>query len=199
MKPNIPNEETCTTREAAQILGISLRTAQMWVERGVLQAWKTAGGHRRINLASVRKLLGERQQAAGTPDMQVLVVEDDLITLKMYQAVIAQWHLPMQFAFATNAYEGLLHIGRERPDVLITDLDLPGMDGFGMIRTLRAFPETRNMTIIVVTGLEAEAIRARGELPVGVPVLFKPVRFDVLKDMLQVKLPAIGLPQDLRF
>ena len=47
----------CTTREAAEILGISLRTAQLWVESGQLEAWKTEGGHRRIARVSIERLL----------------------------------------------------------------------------------------------------------------------------------------------
>ena len=54
-----------STREAAQLLGISLRTAQLWVESGVLRAWKTAGGHRRILRASVEAVLAERRIAVG--------------------------------------------------------------------------------------------------------------------------------------
>ena len=42
-----------TTRNAAKLLGISVRTAQQWVERGKLEGWKTDGGHRRISHTSV--------------------------------------------------------------------------------------------------------------------------------------------------
>ena len=44
---------SCTTREAAEALGICVRTAQLWVEQGRLRAWKTPGGHRRILRESV--------------------------------------------------------------------------------------------------------------------------------------------------
>ncbi|MGE5467624.1 MAG: EAL domain-containing protein [Ignavibacteria bacterium] len=47
--------EICSTREAAELLGVSLRTVQLWVDSGILKAWKTAGGHRRISLESVRQ------------------------------------------------------------------------------------------------------------------------------------------------
>ena len=47
----------CTTREAAEILGVSLKTAQLWSESGLLEAWRTDGGHRRIFRSSVERLL----------------------------------------------------------------------------------------------------------------------------------------------
>lgn len=45
----------CTTAEAARSLGVSIRTIQLWVDGGVLAAWKTVGGHRRILLDSVER------------------------------------------------------------------------------------------------------------------------------------------------
>ncbi|MEI4484515.1 MULTISPECIES: excisionase family DNA-binding protein [unclassified Phyllobacterium] len=45
-----------TTAKAAQLLGVSVRTAQLWVENGQLESWKTPGGHRRIKLQSVLNL-----------------------------------------------------------------------------------------------------------------------------------------------
>jgi len=49
--------EYLSTRQAALRLGVSLGTVQNMVENGVLEAWKTAGGHRRIPVASVETLL----------------------------------------------------------------------------------------------------------------------------------------------
>ena len=51
------NEQFYSTAEAAKLLGVSHRTIQLWVEAGTLQAWKTAGGHRRIASGSVERLL----------------------------------------------------------------------------------------------------------------------------------------------
>ncbi|WP_434089560.1 MerR family transcriptional regulator [Neopusillimonas aromaticivorans] len=48
---NAPGGQVISTREAADRLGVSVRTVQLWVESGVLDAWKTPGGHRRIPLA----------------------------------------------------------------------------------------------------------------------------------------------------
>lgn len=59
-------KDILTTAEAAQLLGISTRTAQLWVESGQLPSWKTPGGHRRIPRQAVFDLI-ERplQQQSG--------------------------------------------------------------------------------------------------------------------------------------
>ncbi|MBJ7502814.1 MAG: excisionase family DNA-binding protein, partial [Polynucleobacter sp.] len=83
-----------STREAAELLGISLRTAQLWVENGALLAWKTSGGHRRILLHSVQKILDERERSAvdvvRAPDarLKVAIVEDDPDVVTLLQMML---------------------------------------------------------------------------------------------------------------
>lgn len=181
----------CTTREAAQLLGVSLRTAQLWVESGLLEAWKTEGGHRRILRASVDRLLAGKAgtlPAAAQGDeepLQVLVVEDDNILLKLYQLRIAAWKLPLALSVAGNGYEGLMRIGRKSPDLLVLDLAMPGMDGFQMLHHLVHSPFREGMEIAVVTGLDEEEIADRGGLPQGVTLLPKPVPFARLREIVE--------------
>lgn len=56
-----------TTREAAKLLGIAVSTAQQWIENGVMPAWKTPGGHRRVRLSEVSELLRARASLGTQP------------------------------------------------------------------------------------------------------------------------------------
>jgi excisionase family DNA binding protein len=58
--PRDGEDPILTTREAARLLGIAVSTAQQWTETGVLPAWKTPGGHRRVRQSDVSALLRER-------------------------------------------------------------------------------------------------------------------------------------------
>ncbi len=178
----------CTTREAANLLGVSVGTVQLWVESGLLQAWKTAGGHRRVLRDSVDSLLHKKpvspaapvprlNESAGPKRMRVLVVEDDPNLLRLYQAQISQWPIPTSVTLIDNAVSALLHMGRGGPDLLISDLHMPGMDGFAMLRVLCKSPEMAQTTMVVVTGLDAEEVVSRGGVPPGVDVLTKPIPF----------------------
>lgn len=184
----------CTTREAADRLGVSLRTAQLWVDSGILAAWKTDGGHRRISLDSVESLLREKtsdiltnRQAIATASyaadrLKLLVVEDDNVLLKLYRARIAAWNLPIDLTTASNGYEALVLIGREQPDLMITDLRMPGIDGIQMVNALLASSFREGMEIIVVTGMPSDAIEG---LPPGIKRLTKPVPFNELKGIVE--------------
>ena len=174
----------CTTREAAKILGTSLRTIQLWVESGILQAWKTPGGHRRITRESMQQLFERRTSTfAKTRQarLKILVAEDDEDLLKLYEMTLSGWDLPLDLALVRNGFDALIKIGEAKPDVLITDLNMSGMDGFQMIRALRDEDYYRSMKIVVVTGLGKSEIKARGGLPKDVSVFFKPVAFEELR------------------
>lgn len=187
----VPQTAYCTTREAAELLGISLRTAQLWAESGLLEAWKTEGGHRRISRSSVLRLIegGEaprERHKIGKPSpgvlerIKVLIVEDDSVLLKLYKAAIASWKLPAETITAQNGVEGLIRVGRDAPDLMITDLSMPGMDGFQLINSLADSAFREGMEIIVVTGMDKTSIEERGGLPGDIRILPKPVPFVML-------------------
>lgn len=186
-------KDVYTTREAAEILGVALRTVQLWVENGILHAWKTPGGHRRITRASVDSLLRQRddmsepaQRTETRNKMQtVLVVEDQPSLLKLYQMAFDSWGLPVRLVTARDGFQGLVQVGSRHPVVLITDIRMPGLDGAEMVRRLRGRPEFAGMKIIVVTALSPEEIERLGGLPQDVPVLAKPIPFPVLRELIE--------------
>jgi excisionase family DNA binding protein len=181
----------CTTREAGLLLGVSAGTVQLWVDSGLLQAWKTAGGHRRVVLESVRQLL-KKNPASAPPvavpaigvaavrPLKIVVVDDDAHMLGLYQRHLASWAIAPEVTFIDDAVSALLSMGRSRPDLLVTDLHMPGMDGFNMLRVLCRAPEMANTTIVVASALEAAEISQRGGIPPGIELLTKPVPFDRL-------------------
>ena len=181
----------CTTREAATLLGVSVGTVQLWVESGLLQAWKTAGGHRRVLRDSVDKLLHKENApvqkevppaaAALTPQkLSIMVVEDDAALLRLYNTNLSRWPMAPEVTAVDNAVEALMLLGKKSPDLLIVDLNMPGMDGFKMLRVLHETPAMANTTIVVVTGLDDAAIKAHGGVPPNVEVLHKPIAFSRL-------------------
>ena len=201
-QPDPASAEVVSTKEAASLLGVSHRTVQLWVESGVLQAWKTAGGHRRILLTSVHRLVAQRNQAVagGQPEApaaasapssvrRIVMADDDATLLRLYELEISGWGLDAELIKARDGFDALIRIGEARPDLLISDLNMPGMDGFRMVRTLRADPRYGKMAIIVISGLDRATIASMG-LPLDIPVFSKPVRFPELRAKIEQLLGA---------
>ncbi|KQQ47327.1 excisionase [Duganella sp. Leaf126] len=62
----MPNskDSVLTTRATAELLGVAVSTAQLWIENGAIPSWKTPGGHRRVRLSAVKRLMEQRGLAA---------------------------------------------------------------------------------------------------------------------------------------
>ncbi len=196
-----PNEEVCTTPEAARLLGISPSTVQQLVEAGIIKAWKTRGGHRRIPLSAVYAYKAgaaaaqepavtsvpaarDAQPRAGQP-LQVLVVEDNEMQRVVYQQHFTAWQLPMQVQYCDNGYTALLEIAARKPDVLLSDILMSGLDGLEMVRTLLERPELADMNIAILSSVEPDVLAQRGGVPAHVLYFGKPVDFDELRGYLR--------------
>ncbi len=178
-------EPLLSTQQAADLLGVSLRTVQLWVEKGALDAWKTPGGHRRVTQSSVERLLLKNQTQPVDNSVRILLAEDDELLKQLYSLQIESWDLPMSLQSVTNGIAGLLKIGEWAPQILISDLQMPELDGFQMIRELKLSPRHENMKIIVVTALTDAEIAAGGGLPESVQLMRKPLLLSDLKDRLE--------------
>lgn len=188
--------EVVSTREAAEALGVSLRTVQLWTEAGVLDAWKTPGGHRRIYRASIDRVLEQRQppSQASAPSSDLptlLIVEDEPEFRTLYANAAKRWAFPCSVVAVASGFDALIQLGTLSSAVLVTDLRMPGIDGFEMIRALRTLPAAPAFSIIVATALSPAAIEAKGGLPDDVLVMSKPLDLNALRDAVQQRLAAL--------
>jgi excisionase family DNA binding protein len=176
----------CGTSYAAKVLGISVGTVQGLVEKNELKAWKTQGGHRRISVQSIqdyqrRHILGPTSLMLGDDRLRVLVVDDDKVTRALLEANFDKWSLPIDAVMYASAMEALLDMPSLQPHVLLTDLRMPNVDGFQLLKTISTHTLFTNLAVVVITGMDADEVKARGGLPDGVQMLQKPVDMDWLR------------------
>jgi len=191
-------KEFLTSREAALMLGVALSTVQLWTENGILRAWKTSGGHRRIARNSVETLLIEQRavidnvsldSTSADTALEIVVVEDEPLIVQLYQAQLLAWEFNLNLITATNGFDGLMQIGRCSPDVIITDLVMPDMDGFQMINALKRFPILESCLIVVVSILSEQEIQEKGLFTKDNIVFFqKPVPFEEIKNLISKRI-----------
>ncbi|MCP8689769.1 response regulator [Marinobacterium sedimentorum] len=188
-------DDICTSRKAAEMLGVSARTVQLWADAEVIESWKTPGGHRRFSLLQVEKLVRELQDGKGpilseaqagadassTAPVRVLVIDDEKVLLRLYELTLKSWQLPLELHLSDNGYSGLLSVGQVEPQLLVLDLNLPNIDGFSIIAALKHSGLLERMELMVISALEPDEVLAR--MPVGVDcqVLPKPIPFEEIK------------------
>jgi excisionase family DNA binding protein len=191
-------DEDCTTVEVARRLGMAVRSVQLMVDRGELEAWRTPGGHRRIRRTSVDRWLASRTGAAGLAEggaartgdrraqakpPRVLLIEDSRHFQNLVTLLLRSRFPHVELHVADDGIAGLALAGKLEPEVLLVDILLPGIDGATLITGLRSHPGFARSRLIVVTSLEGEALAPYAFALDGLPVVHKP--------RLAVELPAL--------
>ena len=92
--------------------------------------------------------------------MKVLVVDDNAIARDLLSTAVTR--AGHQLLEATNGAECLAKATRERPQVVLLDVMMPGMSGFDVCRSLRAVPALRDVVVILVTALDDSEARVAG-------------------------------------
>jgi excisionase family DNA binding protein len=178
---------SCSTAHLARRLGVSVPTVQRWVDLGHLKAWKTVGGHRRIDAESAENFIriqtqqrgGEAMDAAAPAEavvpFSVLVVDDNPADRDLLCALVEIAVPGARIVVAGNGFDALIEVGKAMPDLIVTDITMPHMDGVEMIRHLSLQGETRPPAIVAVSGHPPAHIERLGSLPSCVTLLAKPV------------------------
>lgn len=182
------SDDTLTTAQAAARLGVAPNSVMAWADAGLLLAWRTPGGHRRISAASVQAMLEQRRQRAALTRQRaakVMLVEDNPDT-----ALVLSSHLTVilptaQVRTVRNGFEALVLAGREPPDLLISDVNLPGMNGLAMMNSLRSQDATARVRFVIVSNHSRQELGLFGPLPDDVPFLNKPVSPDALREAIE--------------
>ena len=81
--------------------------------------------------------------------IKILVIEDHAVDLKLADLVLSTAGHDVSVAGA--AEQALAAIKKDRPQLILLDLDLPGMDGLALVRKLKADPDTRDIHVVAVT------------------------------------------------
>ena len=138
-----------TTIETARLLGLAVRSVQLMVDRGELEAWKTPGGHRRISKVSVERWIAVNRMnvssgstgGTGRPESRaprVLLVEDSSHFQNLVSLLVREQYPEVELHVADDGIAGLAMYGQLQPQVLIVDILLPGIDGATLITGLRS-------------------------------------------------------------
>lgn len=119
-----------STAKAAKILGMSITMLQKMVDQDILKAWKTPGGHRRIDMESVLnyqeglyKDHGVKDKTKPLPVIQIIL--DDPNLLKRIEQETAAWSRNFDISFWDSVQDAFLSFSTKMPDVLIVQVSTP--------------------------------------------------------------------------
>jgi len=189
-EPPPPEAADFSTLDAARVLGMAVRSVQLMVDRGELEAWKTPGGHRRISRASVDAQLARRSGGTSAVSnapmpsrrerLRVLLIEDSVHYQNLIAMLLKQDFPELELHIASDGIVGLALCGKLEPELLLIDIMLPGIDGASLVTSLRSQPTFSGSRLIVVTSLDENQRAPYAFALQGVPVVHKP---NIVRDL----------------
>ncbi|MBR5063999.1 MAG: response regulator [Bacteroidales bacterium] len=90
----------------------------------------------------------------------VLAVDDIPLNLVLVQKMLSRFNFQMRTA--ANGQQALDAVAQKKPDLILLDLMMPGIDGFEVIRQLRANPETAGIQIVILSALNSNEDVVKG-------------------------------------
>jgi DNA-binding response OmpR family regulator len=128
--------------------------------------------------------------------LRLLFVDDDPILREF--AVVHLSTDKARVAVAGDGVQALEHLGRERFDLVLLDLEMPTMDGFEVLRRMRDEPATATTPVIVVTGREDVSAIDRAFLAGATSFIVKPLNWRLLAYQIRFVHRAFRTEQTLR-
>jgi len=170
-----------TTFEAAKLCHVSPLSIINWVNAGRIPAFRTPGGHRRIRREDLARFMRENgiplpeELRDGSGRSRVLVVDDEASIRDIFSESLAQRSNPYEVMTAADGFEAGRLVATFRPDVVLLDLRMPGLDGFQVCRTIKGDSETASTVVIAMTGYHTHETESRILECGAVRCLAKPV------------------------
>ena len=149
-------EDVLTVFKAGQHCNVSPKTIINWIESGHIKAYKTVGGHRRINRADLVAFM--QKQGIPTPKEEpteghkkILVVDDDPIIVETIVQALEEDEFDYEVISASDGFEAGLQVNHFAPNLLILDIMMPDIKGYEVCKKIKQNPETRDTKIIVLS------------------------------------------------
>ena len=150
--------------EVARICGVVNQTAINWIKSGHLKAFQTPGGQYRVYAEDLVAFLTSRGMrvpadlttgAAVQPDRDlVLIVDDDPQINTLLMRFLQKKDPGRRILQAFDGFEAGRLISDRRPEAVILDIGLPGLDGHGLCRRIKEDSALARPVIVAISGLD---------------------------------------------
>ncbi|TVR74464.1 MAG: response regulator [Spirochaetaceae bacterium] len=188
-------ERVFSAHEVANICGVVNQTAINWIDRGHLEAYSTPGGQYRIYADVLARFLQKQGMRLPEELMQVLaeqarieevlIVDDDQDFNDYLREYLSKKYPAYRINQAFDGYDAGRAILRHKPDLIILDINLPGVDGYKLCRQIKADETLTRPIVVAVTGESDDAVEKEALEAGADAFLVKPVQPESLPDLIE--------------
>ncbi len=191
-------DKVFTTYQIAAMLNVDITTVINWINDGRLAAYKTPGGHRRVNISNLIRFLRKYKmpipedfaddERKFAPAKKILIVDDDKEVIEYIGRVIERYFSEVKVEFAMNGFLAGEKIAAFKLDLIILDIKLPGIDGFEVMKRLK---KGKKMKILAITGYPSAEVKSKILDAGAIEYLVKPFApkeiSEKIRNLLQLK------------
>jgi CheY-like chemotaxis protein len=120
----------------------------------------------------------------------VLAVDDIPLNLLLVQKMLARYNFKMRTA--ANGQQALDAVSAEKPDLILLDLMMPGIDGFEVIRRLKNNPDTADIRIVILSALNSNEDVVKGFNLGADDFIMKPIIMEKLLSCIVTQLQVVA-------
>jgi CheY-like chemotaxis protein len=144
-----------STFAIAEMLHVDPGSVANWIDQNLLKAYRTPGGHRRVATEDLLVFLREHKMPIP-PEMnhspnRILIVDDEAAITQLIARAIHAALPECEILEAHDGFRAGTIIATSRPDVVILDLRMPGMDGYEVCRLIKSQETTRHAEVLAMT------------------------------------------------
>ena len=154
--------------EAARAEAARAEAARIEAARVAAEATRVAAEAARVEATAA----AARAVAPKSPEQTLVLIADDSKVVRIKTGRLLALHR-YRVAYANDGLEATRALLSETPDIVITDVEMPGMDGFELTRHVRQNPRTAHIPVIMITSADdkhrSDADRAGVSVLLGKP------------------------------
>jgi excisionase family DNA binding protein len=178
-----------SSRDIGRLVGADPSSVNRWIDSGRLKAYRTPGGHRRVLHDDLLLFLGEWgipiPEELRSLALTLLIVDDDEAYLRSLRKALMRIDRLLDIHTSTSGIEALIQVGAKRPDVVVLDVYMPGLDGVEVCTRIKSSPDTQNIIVIANTGRPSAQLEKRMLEAGATAFLLKPFKPSALLEIIR--------------
>jgi excisionase family DNA binding protein len=185
-----------TTHDISRLLQVDPSTVSKWIDRGILLAFRTPGGHRRVRSSDLRTFLIAHQmpvpEELGSQVVRLLVIDDEKAVLDAMKRSFKPLSNQVEIVSTTSGVEALLLVSEQKPHGMLIDLNMPDIDGFEVCRRIRARKQLESVRLITMTARHNQEMVEASLRAGAVACLPKPVDPQQVIELFRVPIAMVA-------
>ena len=123
---------------------------------------------------------------------KVLIVDDEPLNIEFLETLLSE---EINVIFATSGEDALSIVSANKPDMILLDIMMPGMDGYEVCKRLKGNPDTKDIPVVFVTAKQGPDEEARGLELGAIDYITKPFNPEIVKSKVRNNIVRIATPR----